>query len=95
MNDLDAVSKWFYRSSQKRSLSAIFLQPGAGTSWVYVPVSVSVGVGWGAGWGWGWWTLSRFALPRRIRGSDRLRYQVLEYGPDSLSATIGFLSDSL
>ena len=35
---------------------------------------------------------SRVALPRRIRGSERFRYQVLEYGPDSLSAKIWFLS---
>ena len=42
-----------------------------------------------------WVSLGRFALPRRIRGSDRLRYQVVEYGPHSLSATIWFLSDSL
>ncbi len=27
-----------------------------------------------------------FVLPREIRGSQRLRYQVLEYGPVSLSA---------
>ena len=40
-------------------------------------------------------SLGRFVLPRRIRGSDRLRYQVVEYGPHSLSATIWFLSDSL
>ena len=42
-----------------------------------------------------WASLGRFVLPRRIRGSDRLRYQVVEYGPHSLSATIWFLSDSL
>ena len=30
---------------------------------------------------------SRIALPRRIRGSERLRGQVPEYGPDSLSAS--------
>ena len=29
----------------------------------------------------------RVALPRRIRGSERFRYQVPEYGPDSLSAS--------
>ena len=39
-----------------------------------------------------WASLGRFVLPRRIRGSDRLRYQVVEYGPHSLSATIWFLS---
>ena len=33
-----------------------------------------------------WASPSRVALPRRIRGSERFRYQVLEYGPDSLSA---------
>ena len=31
----------------------------------------------------------RVALPRRIRGSERFRYQVQEYGPDSLSAILG------
>ena len=31
---------------------------------------------------------SRVALPRRIRGSGRIRYQVLEYGPVSLSAEL-------
>ena len=36
-----------------------------------------------------WASPSRVALPRRIRGSERFRYQVLEYGPDSLSAFIG------
>jgi hypothetical protein len=33
-----------------------------------------------------WASPSRVALPRRIRGSERFRYQVQEYGPDSLSA---------
>ena len=33
-----------------------------------------------------WASPSRVALPRRIRGSERFRYQVPEYGPDSLSA---------
>ena len=37
-----------------------------------------------------WASPSRVALPRRIRGSERFRYQVLEYGPDSLSAVIRF-----
>lgn len=37
-----------------------------------------------------WASPSRVALPRRIRGSERFRYQVLEYGPDSLSAMIWF-----
>ena len=31
---------------------------------------------------------SRVALPRRIRGSERFRDQVLEYGPDSLSVVL-------
>ena len=35
-----------------------------------------------------WASPSRVALPRRIRGSERFRYQVLEYGPDSLSAAL-------
>ena len=35
-----------------------------------------------------WASPSRVALPRRIRGSERFRYQVLEYGPDSLSPTL-------
>ena len=39
-----------------------------------------------------WASPSRVALPRRIRGSERFRYQVLEYGPDSLSAMIWFHS---
>ena len=34
-----------------------------------------------------WASPGRFALPRRIRGSERFRYQVLEYEPDSLSAS--------
>ena len=42
-----------------------------------------------------WASPSRVALPRRIRGSERFRYQVLEYGPDSLSADYGFDSESL
>ena len=35
-----------------------------------------------------WASPGRVALPRRIRGSERFRYQVLEYGPDSLSAAV-------
>ena len=34
----------------------------------------------------GWASQALFVLPREIRGSQRLRYQVQEYGPDSLSA---------
>ena len=39
-----------------------------------------------------WASPSRVVLPRRIRGSGRFRYQVLEYGPDSLSAQMRHLS---
>ena len=35
-----------------------------------------------------WASPSRVALPRRIRGSGRIRYQVLEYEPVSLSAEL-------
>ena len=35
-----------------------------------------------------WASPGRVALPRRIRGSERFRYQVLEYEPDSLSASL-------
>ena len=34
-----------------------------------------------------------FVLPREIRGSQRLRYQVQEYGPDSLSAVDAALTE--
>ena len=39
-----------------------------------------------------WASPSRVALPRQIRGSERFRYQVLEYGPDSLSAAVWLLN---
>ena len=35
-----------------------------------------------------WASPGRVALPRRIRGSERFRDQVLEYGPDSLSVVL-------
>ena len=41
-----------------------------------------------------WASPSRVALPRRIRGSERFRYQVLEYEPVSLSPAIWFLSQT-